>query len=124
MRIRDRGADLAKELKPLIHREVATIAILINRFARDILHDEIRKTVFGRARIKQSRDMRMVEVRENLPLIAKMAQHFFCIHPALDELDRDLLSILIVNALGQINDPHATRAEQRFNLIATNRPTY
>ena len=48
----------------------------------------------------------MVEAGQNLSLVAKMAQHRIAVHAALDQLDRDLLFVLLIGALGQIDRTH------------------
>ena len=52
-----------------------------------------------RAAVEQARDVRMVEAREDLPLVAQLA-HRVAGRDAADDLDRDLLVELVVGALG------------------------
>src|SRR5688572_27560550 len=91
MRVGDGGAGLAKELKPVGYRQRVLVAILVDRQALDVLHDEIRQAVLSGVAIEQACDVRMIETGEDLPLVAETAQHGFRIHAALDELDRGLL---------------------------------
>ncbi len=77
----------------------------------DVLHDEIRQAVLGRVAVQQARDVRVIEAREDLPLVAEAAQHGLRIHAALDELDRDLLLVLPVGAPGEIDRAHAAAAD-------------
>lgn len=81
-------------------------AILIERKALDVFHDEIGQATFGRAAVEQTRDMRMIEARQNLPFLAKTLQDGIGIHPALDELERDLLLELGVGPFGQEDRAH------------------
>ncbi len=53
----------------------------------------------------------MVEIRQNLPLVAKSAQHFGRVHAAFDDLDRDSLVVLIVIAFSQVDSPHTAVAD-------------
>ena len=80
MRILNRGTDLAKQLQPLGGREPLRIAELIERFALDEFHHEIRPPIPRRAAVQQPRDVRVIQSRQDLTLRAK---------PADDELRRD-----------------------------------
>ena len=68
----DRGADDAKELEALAHRQVATVAVAVERLALDVLHDEVGQPVVGGAAVEQPGDVGMLEAGQDLPLAAKV----------------------------------------------------
>ena len=68
MRVLDGGADVDEQLESLAEVELSLIAILIERLAFDVLHYQVRLAILRLACIDQSRDVRMIEARENLPL--------------------------------------------------------
>ena len=68
MRVLDGGADVDEQLEPLAEVELSLIAVLIERLAFDVLHDQVRLAILRLACIDQARDVRMIEARENLPL--------------------------------------------------------
>ena len=89
-------ADFAEQIEPLLVCELMAVAIGRKRLALDVFHDEVGQAVVGRAAIDQPRDVRMIELRQNLALVAEAAQDVVRIEPALDELDRDFLPVLVV----------------------------
>ena len=123
VRIRDRAAHLAKELQPLGDGQRLAVAVLVDRLPLDVLHHEIRQAVVGRVAIEQARDVRVVEAREDLPLVAEVTQHGVGIHAALDELDRDELLVLTVGATREIDDTHPAAANPLLDLVVTDRLT-
>ena len=59
----------------------------------------------------------MIERRQNLPLAHEALTHKIRIHPALDELDGDLLLELIVVAHGLINRAHPAAPDQAREAV-------
>ena len=58
------------------------------------------------ATVKQMRDLRMLQVRQQLPF-ARETRRRVGIHDAANQLDRSLLLKMSVGALGQIHRTHA-----------------
>jgi hypothetical protein len=104
-------AHLAEDLHALRCRELMVIAVAIDRHALDVLHDEVRKPVGRRPAIEQARDVRMIEVGENLALVAEATQYRLSIHPALDDFDRDGLLVLGVGANREVCSAHPAPAQ-------------
>jgi hypothetical protein len=117
MRIMHGGGDGAEQLKPLQRRQLVRVAEYVDRKAFDIIHDEVRKAVFGGAAIQECGYIRVVEVGQNLPLMAEAAENGVSIHSALDELDRNLLLILSVCSDRQVDGSHATVPDLSQDLI-------
>jgi hypothetical protein len=79
--------------------------------ALDIFNDEIRNAVIGGSSVDQLRDVGVLKPHENLPFAAKTAQCEVCIEPAAYELDRRPRFVLLVRALGNVDDAHTSATE-------------
>ena len=93
------------------------IRILNNRRALDILHDEVRQIAGGRTAVQQPRDVRMIEIGENLTLVTKTLHHEISVHAALDEFYRHPFSELLVGALGEIDRAHAAASDLADDFV-------
>ena len=111
-----RAHDL-EQPQPLLDAERARIAIDVDRLAVDILHDDVRRAVGGRAAVEQPRDVRMIERRQDLAFELQPALHLARQQPAPHQLDRDLLLELLVGALGEEHLAHAAAAEAAHDAI-------
>ena len=67
-------ADGEEELQPPLHREALLVAVLHEREALDVLHDEVGQPVLRLAAVEDLGDVRVVERGENLPLVAEAAE--------------------------------------------------
>src|ERR1022692_2230242 len=110
MRVLYRGADLAKEPQTVIDGELVKIGILVNGQALHILHHQIRGTILAAAAVEQFHNVRMVQRRQGLALIAEPLQDLFGVDSRLDHFYRNLLAIVLVVALAQVNHRHASLA--------------
>ena len=70
-------ADLAKQLEPRRDRQTLLVAVLVDRLAVHVLHDEVRRTLGRRTAVEEAGDVRMVQFGENLALGAEAALHEF-----------------------------------------------
>jgi len=109
VRVLHRATDLQKQLQARAQAEVPLTRVLRDRNAVDIIHHQVRRTVGGNAAVDQTSDIRMLQPRQNLPLLAK------ALHQARSRirqlLDRDALFELTVVALGQPDLAHAAAAD-------------
>src|SRR5207245_994042 len=87
MGVLQRGADLTKQHQALSRREHLGVTVVIDRLALDVLHHEVRKTVGSRASLKQTRDVWMFKIGEDLPLHHEPTQNDVRVHAAANELD-------------------------------------
>src|SRR5438128_2121297 len=117
MRVLNRRANRAKELKPFSSIELVCIRILNNWLARDILHDEVRQVGFGSPAVEQSRDVWMIQVRKYLTFVAKTLDDEIRVHAALDELDGYAFGEVLVIALSQIDGAHAAASNLANNFV-------
>src|SRR5262249_31019423 len=102
----DGFADLQKEAAAISHGKLALPAILVDGLAFDELHGQKGPAVMRSAAIDQARDVRMLEISQNLTLSMEAAEHILRVHAALDDLDGDLLAIGVV-ASRQIHCAHS-----------------
>ena len=122
MRVGDRRAHLAKERQALGRGQRIRVAVGVNRFAVHVLHDEIGQAVIGRPAIDQARDVGMIELRQDLPLIAKAAEYVLGIEPSPNELDRNLLAIFVVRSRRQIDRAQTAPADFADDLVSAELP--
>ena len=110
-------ADLAEETQALLDRELLLLAPVGDRHALDVLQDEVRHALLGRAAVEQPRDVGVLEVREDLPLVPEARDRGAALQLELERLDRDLLVELVVVADGQVDRAHAAASERAHDPI-------
>ena len=71
MGVLHRRAHLEKEREAGVDRQAVDVAVSIDGQAIDVLHHEIRCAVVRGPAIDQSRDVGVIEVREDLPLVTE-----------------------------------------------------
>jgi hypothetical protein len=116
VRVGDRRADLPEEGQTLVDAEPRIVAVLVDRFAFDVLHDEERDPFGRRSAVEQSGDVLMIQGGENLTFRAKPPERRRR-QRTVGYLDRDALAILVVGALGEIHHTHATAADLADDAI-------
>ena len=114
----DRAADFAKKRQPFDDGKLMRVAVLVDRKSFDVLHHEIRKAILCRPAVEQPRNVRVVEARENLPLVAEVPQDGICVHATLYQLDGNPLLVFIIGAFGQENRAHPPAPDLTDNAIA------
>ncbi len=123
VRILHRAAHRGKQLEPARNGETVRVAIGVEVLAIDVLHHEVGQTFFGCSAIQQRGDVRMRERGENLPLVAKARDDEFRAHPALDDLDRNLLVVRLVHAFGEVHRAHSAAPKLADELVRTDSRT-
>ena len=91
----------------------------VDRTAFDVLHDEIRHALDCLATVEQPRDVRMTEIGEDLHLVAKALADRIAAKTGFDQLNRDLLVIVLVVALGKLDGAHAAVTELAQDPVRT-----
>src|SRR5258708_4499982 len=94
------------------------VAIGANWFAVHIFHDEIGQAFIGCSAIDEPRDVGMIELRQDLPLIAKATENSLGIESATDELDCDFLAVFIVRPRCEIDSPQTAAADFANDLVS------
>ncbi len=97
--------------EPLVDPELMFVAVVEERRAGDMLHDQVRAAVRCGASVDQPRDVGVIEHREDLPLGAESLQDLFRAHAGLDQLDRDLFGEALVVPRGAIDHAHSAAAD-------------
>jgi hypothetical protein len=119
----DRRAHLQEQPHPLIDIEVLAIAVRVDRLAGDELHDEVRQPRLGRAAVQQPRDIRMIEAREDLALVAESLHDVRRVVARSDQLDGNLLLVRVIRASCPIDLAHSAGAYQLDQAIRADVPT-
>src|SRR5687767_4528582 len=122
VRILNGIAKRTKKFQAFGDREMMCVAVTIERLPFDKLHHEVRETIGSRTAVKEARDVRMVEGREDLSFFAESPQHEIRVHAALHQLNRDSKNEFVVDADGFVNGAHATSADFAFNPIRAQTP--
>ena len=122
VRIGDCRAYLAEERQAFGRGERIRVAVGVDRFAVHVFHDEIRESVVGRPAVDQARDIRMIELRQNLPLGAETPDDIVRVEPAPNDLDRDLFPILVVRSRGQVNGAQSAAADLADESVGAELP--
>jgi hypothetical protein len=91
VRVLHRPAHAGEEAQALGQSDTPRAAVLRDRRSFDQLHDQVRAPVLGGASVHQPRDVRVVQVREDLPLGAEALQHVVRVQPPAQQLDGDPL---------------------------------
>ena len=92
MRVGDRRAHLAEKLQTLGRGQRVRLAVGVDRFAAHVLHDEVGKAVVGRPAVDQARDVRVIEMRQDLSLGPEVPEDLRGIESSPNEFDRNLAS--------------------------------
>ena len=111
MGMRYRRANGQKQLQARADAEFLLVAVARDFAAFDVLQHQIRFAIGTDAAIKQARNIRMIQRRQNLPLAAKSLQQFADIPARPHQFDRRLLVIFTIVSLGQIDRTHAATTD-------------
>jgi len=121
VRVLNRFARLREEPQPIGDVQAVAIAVLRDRHARDVLHDEVGAAVGRRPRVVHRSDVRMVHQRESLALGFEPRDDLARVHPELDQLERDTPADRRL-LIGEVHDPHAAFADLPEHAIRTDFP--
>lgn len=80
MRVLYSRSDLPEQLQSFGDRKLARVAVVSDRLAFDEFHRKVRQSVFGHAAIQQSRDVRVIQIGQNLAFVAEAARDFGIVH--------------------------------------------
>src|SRR5262249_19217326 len=111
VRVFDAIAYAKEQFQALPHIEPTLVAICIYGLAWNKLHHEVRPTIGSRAPVENLRDIGVIEMRQNLALLAKPADEEIRVHPPLENLDGHQPAKFVIVANGLIDDAHAAFAD-------------
>src|ERR1039457_2231407 len=109
MRVLHRLANRAKQLQTLAERRIAVAAVLGERNAVDVLHDEPGRPVAKGISVIEARYGRMIQLREHA-LFTEEALAACGRYPGIAQ-DFDRHEVAEILAFGEINRPHAALAQ-------------
>ena len=110
-------ANGAKEADAFADVEFAIVAPLIDRFALDILHDEIGPAFFGGAGVVETGDVGMLERSQDRALLLEALDHFAPGRFGSDDFDGDLLFEEAVRAAREVDSAHAAPSDFAQDFI-------
>src|SRR5260370_4369696 len=84
-----------------------------------MLHHDVGESIGGAASVEDRRDIRMVQIGENLSLMKKSADHVHGVQSGPQEFDRDGLKVVLVIPDREINHAHPAVADLTNELIRT-----
>jgi hypothetical protein len=99
-------ADLTEESQPLLDRQLLLLAPFGDRNPRDVLQHDVGRAMFGGPTVEEPGDIRVLQVREDLPLVPESRHGRAAIQLEFERLDGDLLVELIVIADGETDRAH------------------
>src|SRR5581483_1851886 len=105
-------ADLEEQAKALFDTELSGIAEFRDAAAFDVFHHQVRLAGISRAAVDQAGDIRVLQLRQDLPLAREAAHRGAGIESSANELDRHALRVDVVGAVGEIYRPHSARFNQ------------
>jgi hypothetical protein len=105
------GANGTKQMRAFPERERGSLAVLGNRLAVNVLHDDVRTAIVSAATVEDCCNVGMREVGENLPFTAKAADDQLRIQALSHEFYGDVLGIFGIAAYCQVDDAHTAAAD-------------
>ncbi len=109
---------MAKQVEAVSERELVFSYIFVDRNAFDVLHDQVRKSLVGEARIEQSRNIWMGKIGKDLSLCGKSDEKTArAPGSALHQLDRYLLLVELVGTAREIHLAHAALPDQADHFV-------
>ena len=112
---------LSDEPEARLERQLAGPAMLGDRHARDVLHDEVRLSDRRHATVEEGDDVRVLERREDLAFGAKPAGGVARTHGRTGDLDRDPVLEEAIGTLGEVDAAHTPFADEVDETILADR---
>src|SRR5262245_57696107 len=117
MRVSHGVQDLFEQAQPRGQIEVSVIGVIQQRPSLDVLHHQIGKAFVRAATVENARDIRVLEMGENLPFASEAVEQRAAVHAALHDLDGDIFPKYVVIAAGPVDAAHATLALKPDDLV-------
>ena len=113
---------MAEQLEPRRQRQLVGVAVPIDGEPVDVLHREVGRAVVGGAAVDQPRDVRVIEVGEDLPFGPEPLFDDRRLERRADHLDRDLLLVRIVGADAKVDGAHPAAADFAHQPVRADPP--
>src|ERR1700722_7455485 len=117
MRKLHRGTDLQKELQTIAGVQLVMVAVLVDGFTLNQLHDKVWCALFGRTSVEQVGYVGVLEAGQYLPFILESSKYEAGIVASAHNLQGYLHAILIVRTEGTVNLTHTSRSKEFDNLV-------
>jgi hypothetical protein len=104
----DSGAHAAEQPEAVDGRERVAVAVLVDPQALDVVEREPGHAIGGRPAVEETRDVRMIEAREDLPLVSEPVQDRLAVAPLLHQFDGRALAHFLARANRQVHGAHPT----------------
>ena len=117
MRVMHCGTNRLKKLEPGYDVQAVRVAVGIDGDAVDILHDDVGGPVREGATVHEMRDVRVIELRQDLPLDFDPRMDSAGERAAEDHFDGDLLLELRIGTFGKVNLAHAADTQGAQHAI-------
>src|SRR5262249_29111026 len=118
--VRHGRADFLTQLEALFIRQPASVAVLPDRLAFDVLHHKVRQAFFGRTAVQEPRYVGVIQVGEYLALAQEPPDDEFGIHPGPDQLNSNPFAELIVGPRAQVDRAHSSAPDFAYDLVGAN----
>ncbi len=118
-----RPAHLDEQAQALGDRQAARVGVGRDRGAGDVVHHEVGPAVFGGASVEQARDVRVLEARQDAPLVVEQPARGDVVDPAPEHLDRHGPADAVGPARA-IDDAHASAPQFAFQAIGAEVPLH
>ncbi len=119
VRVGDRVGGDGEQRDARAHVGLPLCGVLRDRGAVDVLHDVVRAPARAHPAVQQAHDVRMRQPREDAPLLQEAAHDGVAVHAGPEQLDRDVLLVGAVDALGQPDHAHAALAQPAQQAIGS-----
>src|SRR5262245_28507698 len=107
-----------------MERKIARAAVVVNGLALDELHHVERQTVVAHSTIKETRDVRMFERGEYLPLVAEAARDGVGVEATQNDFDGHLLLEVAVVADRGEDSAHPASSYFARDAITPDTPAF
>src|SRR5215831_1552939 len=99
------------------------IRILAYRLAFDVFHYEVGQPFGSSSTVQQPRNVRVIQVGENLALVSESTDDKMIVHPTPDQLDCNSPFELVVGSDRQVDRAHPAGPDFSNNLISAQPPS-
>ena len=112
MRVLDSVADFAEQVQALGDPQALSVAVLGDRYAFDILHDQEGPAGPGLTSVEKAGDVGVLETSQDAALAAQPPGEGGPFHRAPDDFDGDRAPALLSRPIGQVDRAHPTLAQE------------
>ena len=124
MRVMHRGAHHLEQLQARGHLQMVGVAVDVDGDAVDVFHDDVGRAVGQRAAVQQVRDVRMIELRENLAFDLEAGLNATPQRAAMHHFDGHFLLEVGGRSLREVHVAHAADTQGVQNPVRSDAVSY